>query len=101
RVGAHGEMHLAHREIVETEGKLGCREGVWLLFVRQRDVEADGWRSGFGCAAIGRRHDARATASGDDVVAEGPVRDEGAAPFRDDAADSPRLVIPARMLAGA
>ena len=31
RCGAHREMHLAHREIVEAEGKFRRRIGIWLL----------------------------------------------------------------------
>ena len=68
-VGAHRQMHLPHREIVKPEGQLRCGPAVRLLFLRQGDVEADRRSPRLGGAAVGRRHDARAPAGGDDIVA--------------------------------
>jgi hypothetical protein len=40
-LGAHHEVHLAQREVVELEAQLGRDEAVGRLLVRQRDVQAD------------------------------------------------------------
>src|SRR4029077_11451988 len=87
-------MHLAHREIMEAEGEIGCGVGVRLLLLRQGDVEADARRAGFARPAIGRLHDAGATARGDDILAHRAMRLERAAAFRRDAPEEPCFSIP-------
>ena len=64
--GAHGEHDFSGEEIFELEQV--SEVGVWVLFVREGDVEADGAPAIFVSAAVGGLHDAGA-AAGDDGVA--------------------------------
>src|SRR5262249_10352969 len=66
---AHRQMHLAHGEGVELEGRLGRRIGIWLLLARQLDIEADRRRADVGRAAVGRLHDPGTAARRNNVVA--------------------------------
>ena len=73
RIGTHGQVHLAHREIVETEGEFGRGIGIGFLLVRQRDVEPDAWRACIRGAPVGRLHDAGPAAGRDNIVAQAIV----------------------------
>ena len=62
RVRPHGEVHLAHGEVVKPEREIRCRIGVRLLLRRQGDVETDARRPRLRRAAVRRLHDTGATA---------------------------------------
>src|SRR6185503_5547394 len=61
-----GEPELAHEEVVELEVQPLGDVGVGALLERQPDVEADRLAARLAGAAVGRLHDARAAAGGDD-----------------------------------
>ena len=94
RVRPHGEVEFADREIVELKGQFGRRVGVWLLFHRQSDVEADARGADFQSATVGRFHDSRTAACRDDIVAHAAVCVQRAAALRRDAAEAPRFLVP-------
>src|SRR3972149_349006 len=60
-------MKLPYCEIMELETQLGSDIWIWLLFLWQSDVHADGFRSHLVRPAIGRFHNAR-SAAGDHYV---------------------------------
>ena len=83
-------MHLAQGEVVEPKGQARGGIGIVTLLMGQGDVEADARRSGVMGPAIGRFHDPRATAGGDDIVTIGI---EGAPALGGDARETPRRLI--------
>jgi hypothetical protein len=70
RLGAHHEVHLAQREVVELEAQRAATRRGWPLLVRQGDVQAHRGRPHVVGAAVGGFHDAGA-AAGADVDAVG------------------------------
>ena len=80
-VGAHGEMHFAHREVMEAESELRRRIGIGLLLTRQRDIVADRGGANVMGAAIGRFHDARAATGGNYILPRAGMAMECAASF--------------------
>jgi hypothetical protein len=96
----HRQVHLAHREVVEAEGQRrrvdqpfgSCSCGRVML----KPIDD---RTGFGGAAIGRLHDARPAAGGDDMVPAALLAVERAAAFRGNSAERPRCLVPGIALA--
>lgn len=91
---AHGQMHLAHVEIMKLECQLRRCVGIGNLFMRERDVEADAGSPRFKSAPVGRLHDARPAARGDHMGAGTARSIQRAATLRTDAAKCSGLFIP-------
>ena len=68
RLGSQEKMKLAKSEIVKVEAPIGGDVRVWILLMRQADVEADGFDSDVESTAIGRLHDSRSAPGHDDPV---------------------------------
>src|SRR5690606_14131446 len=68
RAGAHGEVHLAQRKIMELEAQLRRHIRIGALLVWQHDVEPDRLRTDIRRTAIRRLHDRWTTARTDDEM---------------------------------
>src|SRR5215813_2959276 len=96
RVCSHREMKLPHGEVVEEKRQVWRRIAIWLLLVREPNIESYRGRTGFGRSAICRLHDAGTTASGDDIITQPIACNQGATPLGCEATKAPRLLVPLR-----
>src|SRR5262245_61185773 len=87
-------MQLPHSEVVKEEREVWGGIAVRFLLVRQPDVEADRWRTGFCGPTISRFHNAGTSAGCNDVVSQPIVCNESSAPLGCHATEAPRLLVP-------
>ena len=93
-IGSHGQVHLAHGEIVEAERQVRGRIGIGFLLVGQGDIEPDGRGPGLMGPAIGGLHDPRPAACSDDIVQDLTGPRQGPATFGDDPSQLTGHLIP-------
>ena len=83
------EVHLAQREIVESERQIRAHVGVGCLFVGQRDVEANRTCADLESTAVGGLHDAGPTPGDDDEITAVLLLETR----RNKARETPRLLV--------
>src|SRR5690606_28136219 len=88
-LGVQQEVHLAQREIVESERQIWAHVGVGCLFVGQRDVEANRTCADLESTAVGGLHDAGPTPGDDDEITAVLLLETR----RNQARETPRLLV--------